>query len=409
MELALTTLDNFTPSELASFVQTCKASRNIALPILTSLSLQSLAEDFFHAAKEDSHQALVLLAPFIRQKIKANHMPFNTDEDEIEEAEKLEELDLEYRILLSACTTTCATALRILIGGEYTLIDDLEEYHPEDLPIEYTALYQAMANESPAVLKFLADAGAPLHDVTFYSWLRMPSHDPPTTKAYWVHHAAVAGLVGAVKFFLSEEFVDLGEGAGAVNRRDKGGYTPLLHAAENDNPDVVGVLLEHGADVNALDYSRRSALSWACECGYYETAAVLLGYGAAVDLVDRWGRSALSWAASSGHEVLVDLLLGAGADVETADKGGSTPLLLAAGWEQVGIVRMLLEAGAEVNCWDEDLETAMAIAKRYEMDEVVKVLGEYGGKTFLEVTIGPAMLGVLMWAVLGWVLYLTSV
>jgi ankyrin repeat protein len=50
---------------------------------------------------------------------------------------------------------------------------------------------------------------------------------------------------------------------GSVNFMDRYNKTPLIYAAENGYHDIVGQLLEKGADVNIVDKSGRPALTYA--------------------------------------------------------------------------------------------------------------------------------------------------
>lgn len=52
--------------------------------------------------------------------------------------------------------------------------------------------------------------------------------------------------------------------AGAkVNRKGQKGFTPLHHAAFGKKPDMVRLLLEHGAEINALNNAGKTPLDLA--------------------------------------------------------------------------------------------------------------------------------------------------
>ena len=77
-----------------------------------------------------------------------------------------------------------------------------------------------------------------------------------------------------------------------INAQDKDERTPLLYIAsekgESVEQDVVELLLQSGADVEALDQTeqRRSALQWAAATGKMKLATVLLSgaYGMRADV-----------------------------------------------------------------------------------------------------------------------------
>ena len=58
------------------------------------------------------------------------------------------------------------------------------------------------------------------------------------------------------------------------------GQTPLIVAARNGRNDFTAMLIENGADVNAVDNEQHSALYYASEAGLTEIVEQLLMAGA---------------------------------------------------------------------------------------------------------------------------------
>jgi len=104
------------------------------------------------------------------------------------------------------------------------------------------------------------------------------------------------------------------------------GDTPLHLAAAAERPSVARVLLEQGADPNAINRRGATPLHYACD-------PRPAGGGV--------------WDPDAQREV-IELLAQHGADVDRADRGGSTPLHRAVRARSPAAVRALLTAGARV-------------------------------------------------------------
>jgi len=86
------------------------------------------------------------------------------------------------------------------------------------------------------------------------------------------------------------------------------GIRPLTLAAAYGHADVVRVLLEHGAEVNAEDFTGWTALHAGSFTGDSETVSLLLDRGA-VSRSDRWFlRSPLKIAETLDHKDIIPLL-----------------------------------------------------------------------------------------------------
>jgi ankyrin repeat protein len=232
-----------------------------------------------------------------------------------------------------------------------------------------TALVMAAREGDAETARALLDAGADINQTTDGGW---------------------TPLLAAVQnrsYRLAKEFLDRGADPKIAN---KGGWTPLYIAVDNRNieggdyptrkPDMdhlqmIRLLLEHGADVNA-----RMASST-------ETRTVFTN-----QWLDENGATPFLRAAQSGDMELLRLLLSYGADPNIATKGGVTPLMVASGiawvegityeWspeQNLETVKLLLQLGADVNAHDTiDLRTALMGAAHKGRNDVVQLLVDHG-------------------------------
>lgn len=138
------------------------------------------------------------------------------------------------------------------------------------------------------------------------------------------HYAAEMGNTDLVQYFLERDC-----GPDWVDVQDNRKWTPLHHAAQNGQGDVLLILLSHGADVNKETDWPEQALELAARKGYLDSVRKLFRHGANVNAKNRNLESALTLAAWKGHSGVVVVLLGAGASWWETDASQRTPLQLA--------------------------------------------------------------------------------
>jgi ankyrin repeat protein len=242
--------------------------------------------------------------------------------------------------LMTCSRTGNAEAVKVLIEAGAS-VDALESWHGE------TALMWAAAEHHPAVMETLIKAGADLDArSTVVTWERQKTLEP----------------------------------------RDKwlppGGQTPLHFAAREGCLECVKVLLQHHADINAIDPQGISALVSAIINGHYDVAGFLIETGIDLTLADETGQTAL-YAAVDMHTMpvsnrpspkeldnqltsfdIVKMLVDHGAPLDAQqramrayrtklDRGGetvlgagTTPLLRAAKAADTPVIKLLIDKGA---------------------------------------------------------------
>ena len=82
-------------------------------------------------------------------------------------------------------------------------------------------------------------------------------------------------------------------GIDVVNVKDCYKRSALQFAALNGHVDVAKVLIQNGADVNAVNEDKETALHYAAWEGHVDVATLLIQNGVDVNAVDQWKRTAL--------------------------------------------------------------------------------------------------------------------
>jgi ankyrin repeat protein len=180
-----------------------------------------------------------------------------------------------------------------------------------------TALYLAVANERQATVALLLANGA----------------DPSLPGPSGVTPLAAAAFKG------NGRMVDRLIARGAdPDVADATGKAAMTYAAARGFAPIVRRLLLAGADAGRAYGNDLTALMWAAgrdegvgAGAALDVIALLLDAGAPLDAVDDRGRTALMIAAELGHGEVVEALLARGADRAIRDKGGKRAVDLAAG------------------------------------------------------------------------------
>ncbi len=170
-----------------------------------------------------------------------------------------------------------------------------------------------------------------------------------------------------------------------VNACNKWRETPLLIAANNGHVEAVKRLLQGGADPSLCSEAGWSALTFAAHKGYDDICSLLLAANAPVDcrVIEDLSTPLHKACAGSrpGHTSAVCQLLEGNADVHALNKWRETPLLTAANHGQSDAVEALLRYGADpCKCTDTGW-SPLSIAAYKGHDEVVRLLLEEGAST----------------------------
>jgi protein DGCR14 len=156
------------------------------------------------------------------------------------------------------------------------------------------------------------------------------------------------------------------------------GNTVLMIAAASGEKRLLADAFRAGPDVNAVNFSTHTALTYAVVYQQPEAVKQLLDRGADPNRGAR-GATPLTWAARRGHLQISRMLLDAGADPNIRlQYDGSSPLMRAAEHGHTAVVRLLLERRADPSLRDLRRETAAIRARKHGHQQLVVLLERAG-------------------------------
>jgi cytohesin len=150
-------------------------------------------------------------------------------------------------------------------------------------------------------------------------------------------------------------------------------------AGKNGGPELVELLLNHGADITKTGgYRKQTALHKAVWHYNTEIARLLLAKGADVNAKDKEDRTPLHLVPTDEGIEIAELLIANRADVNAEDEDKETPLYTAVCYENYALAKLLIDNGANVNVKNKDGLTPLFLAWCYDNLEIMKLLLDHG-------------------------------
>jgi len=150
-------------------------------------------------------------------------------------------------------------------------------------------------------------------------------------------------------------------------------------AAWSGSARIINLLLEKGADVNALDQSTRKPLNYAST---KDAVELLVNAGAEVNVQNiAWNRPPLSDAAMHGFSDAVAALLDRGANIQVVDFVNCTPLHWAVWSGSAETVLVLIQRGADIHYRDDWGRAPLAWAEHWDYPQVASLLKQKMAET----------------------------
>ncbi len=291
-----------------------------------------------------------------------------------------------------------------------------------------TALMWATAENHPSVVQVLVEHGADVNAVSSVFDFSGMKPKPGDVPMHFPRGGFTALLFAARGGFTECAKILLDHGAD-IKAADPDGTSALVLAIINGHYDTAAFLLDRKADPNAADSDGRAALFAAVDMrdiyssnrpapkdsnktDPMDLIKMLLDHGADVnakltklippravldfpDVMMGEGATPFLRAAKSADVPLMQLLLEHGADPKVVTKAGVTALMVAAGMGHANTIRrgeqpieamkICLEKGVDINAaTDKTLNTALHAAAGQGTDDIVQFLADHGAKLDLK-------------------------
>lgn len=165
-----------------------------------------------------------------------------------------------------------------------------------------------------------------------------------------------------------------------VNACNDEGANALILSAFKGNAKISFLLIKKGIDINKQDKGGFNALMIACESATPNIDLVkkMIDMGADVNVASNRYSTALMAAAKIGHPDIVKLLVSKGANINARNADHNiTPLIWAANGGHLSIVKFLLEKGADKNILTNNDYTAARIANENGHYSIVDLINQY--------------------------------
>ncbi|KAI4871242.1 hypothetical protein NFI96_019766 [Prochilodus magdalenae] len=245
-----------------------------------------------------------------------------------------------------------------------------------------TALHIAVAQEKEAVVRRLTnilcwarrnlDLYNNLRQTPFFLTNGQQPHKT-TTEQTPLHLAVITHQPAVVKALL--------QGGADPGALDRNGQNALHLCCEHGQDNCLSVILAHltlsqccpSAFLNSTNFEGLTPLHLAVQDGNKKMAKMLLEGGADINAVDvKSGRSPLVHAVENNCMEMVHFLIENGCNVNAQSYSGNTALHSACGRGEVEAVRVLLKNGADSSLKNYHNDTAVMVAKNKKVSDVLR-------------------------------------
>ena len=294
-------------------------------------------------------------------------------------------------------------------NSDENIIKYLVENGADMYSYEITALYQAVLNLNPKLVEYFLDKGASIEKAggtDVYGNIMMAAAGSKFNNSNDKSPVDLTLLEKSAENSAKITEMLIGKADKNIINDSLEGKTPLIIAVGNSYIDTAKILIENGANINAVDIEGWSALSYAVNNGDIEIAKLLLENKAKIkdelliaikspivessinmmkllidnkvniNYTDEDGFNPLNIAIESGDMELTKFLITNGANVNSLMQDGVSLIGYAIAQNNMDLLQMLIENGANVNYTNGDswANTPLQTASRLGLDNVVRIL-----------------------------------
>lgn len=294
-------------------------------------------------------------------------------------------------------------------NSDENIVKYLVENGADMYSYEITALYQAVLNLNPKLVEYFLDKGASIEKAggtDVYGNIMMAAAGSKFNNSNDKSPVDLTLLEKSAENSAKITEMLIGKADKNIINDSLEGKTPLIIAVGNSYIDTAKILIENGANINAVDIEGWSALSYAVNNGDIESAKLLLENKAKIkdelliaikspivesrinmmkllidnkaniNYTDENGFNPLNIAIESGDMELTKFLITNGANVNSLMQDGVSLIGYAIAQNNMDLLQILIENGANVNYTNGDswADTPLKTASRLGLDNVVRIL-----------------------------------
>lgn len=294
-------------------------------------------------------------------------------------------------------------------NSDENIVKYLVENGADIYSYEITALYQAVLNLNPKLVEYFLDKGASIEKAggtDVYGNIMMAAAGSKFNNSNDKSPVDLEALEKSAENSAKITEMLIGKADKNIINDSLEGKTPLIIAVGNSYIDTAKILIENGANINAVDIEGWSALSYSVNNGDIEIAKLLLENKAKIkgelliaikspivesrinmmkllidnkaniNYTDENGFNPLNIAIESGDMELTKFLITNGANVNSLMQDGVSLIGYAIAQNNMDLLQILIENGANVNYTGGDswADIPLMTASRLGLDNVVRIL-----------------------------------